>query len=151
LIEDLRPGPVALDTQVFIYFIEEDPRFIGVVDALFRAIDAGALRAVTSAVTLLECLVVPYRTKNRRLAQRYEALLTGSRGLLLVDLDRALVRTAAELRATFGLKTPDALQIAAALRVEATAFVTSDRRLPAVPGLEIVQLASLPAEGPGRL
>jgi hypothetical protein len=28
LIDDLKPGPVALDTQVFIYFIEEEKRFL---------------------------------------------------------------------------------------------------------------------------
>lgn len=31
LIEDLKGGPVALDTQVFIYFIEEDEHFLALV------------------------------------------------------------------------------------------------------------------------
>ena len=66
-------------------------------------------------MTLLETLVIPYRTGDLALAERYEALLARSRGLRLVDLDRPLLRAAAQLRATAGLKTPDALQIAAAL------------------------------------
>jgi predicted nucleic acid-binding protein len=141
LISELGGGPVAIDTAPFIYLIEENPRFIDRVDALFQAVDRGVLPAVTSGVTLLECLVVPYRTGDQALAQRYEALLTGSRGLTLIDLDRPLLRAAAQLRAALGIKTPDALQVAAALSVNATAYVTNDRKLPQVPGLRVLQLA----------
>jgi len=115
LIEDLRPGPVALDTQVFIYFIEEDKQFLPLVKPLFEAIDHGALLAVTSGLTLMEVLVVPYRTGNFSLADRYEALLTRSRGLRFIDVDRTLLRAAAQLRAAFRLKPPDAIQVAAAM------------------------------------
>ena len=43
MIDDLKPGPVALDTQIFIYFIEEDGRFLPLVKPLFEAIDRGDL------------------------------------------------------------------------------------------------------------
>ena len=36
---------------------------------------------------------------------------------------------------------PDALQLAAALSSGCKTFVTNDRRLPAVPGLRVVQLS----------
>lgn len=147
LIEDLADGPVALDTAIFIYFIEEHADFLGLVEPVFELIDRGAWRGVTSAVTLLECLVVPYRAGDLALGDRYEALLTRSRGLELVELDRPLLRAAAQLRATLGMKTPDALQIAAALRKGASVFLTNDRRLPAVRGLRVLQLGDyLPSE-----
>lgn len=140
LIRDLGPGPVALDTVVFIYFIEEDPRFLPVVEPIFSGVDRGRWEAVTSALTLLETLVVPYRAGNAALADRYEALLTRGRGVRLLDLDRSLLRLAAHLRAALPVKTPDALQLAAALTARCTAYVTNDRALPRVPGLEILQL-----------
>ncbi len=40
------------------------------------------------------------------------------------------------------VRTPDALQLAAAHSVSCTAFVTNDRRLPSSPGLKILQLSS---------
>ncbi|MBI5510231.1 MAG: PIN domain-containing protein [Deltaproteobacteria bacterium] len=141
MIEAIGRGPVAIDTAPFIYFIEENPQFIEPVSALFQAVDRGAFAAVTSGVTLLECLVIPYRTGDHTLAARYEALLTGSRGLTLIDIDRPLVRAAAQLRAATGVRTPDALQVAAALSANATAFVTNDRKLPTVSGLQVLQLA----------
>lgn len=141
LIEAVGAGPVAVDTAPFVYFIEEHPRFGPAVEPLFTAIADGELQAVTTGVTLLETLVVPLRRNDRRLAARYEALLTRSRGLELIDLDRPLLRAAAEVRAATGIRSPDALQIAGALRARCTALVTNDRRLPANLGLEIVQLA----------
>lgn len=147
LIRDLGPGPIALDTIVFIYFIEEDPRFLPVVEPIFSAVDQGRWEAVTSALTLLETLVVPYRAGNAALADRYEALLTRSRGIRLLDLDRPLLRLAAHLRAAVSLKTPDALQLAAALTARCTAYVTNDRALPRVPGLRIFQLRDYARSG----
>ncbi len=140
LIDDLQPGPVALDTAVFIYFIEEDGRFLDVVKPVFSAMDRGVLECVTSGLTLLEVLVAPYRADNLPLAERYEALLIRSRGLRLVDLDRSVLKSAALLRARLRLNPPDAIQIAAALAARCTAFVTNDRKIPAMPGLRIVQL-----------
>lgn len=141
LISSLGAGPVALDTSVFIYFVEEEPRYLRLVEPLFQAVDRGELRAVTSALTLLETLVVPLRAENRALAARYEALLTKSRGLRMINLDSNLMRTAAEIRALTGAATPDALQLAGALRGGATAFVTNDRPLPEIPSLRTVQLS----------
>jgi predicted nucleic acid-binding protein len=143
LTEVLGPGPVAVDTAVFIHLIEEHPVFLAAVRSLFARADRGETEIVTSAVTLLEVLVVPYRSGNEALAARYEAILTRSRGIRLVELDRVQLRTAAQLRARYGPRTPDALQLAAALTTRCSALVTNDRRLPPVPGLRIVQLADL--------
>lgn len=140
LTKELGPGPVALDTAIFIYFIEEHPTFLPLVEPVFSAIDRGKPEVVTSGLTLLETLVAPYRAGNSRLAERYEALLTRSRGVRLVDLDRSLLRAAAQLRAASNVKTPDALQLAAAVTTGCTAYLTNDRALPPLPGLRILQL-----------
>jgi predicted nucleic acid-binding protein len=136
-------GSVGVDTAVFIYFIEEHPTFLPLIRPLFQQADEGKRELVTSVLTLLEVLVVPYRVGNRALAERYEALLTRSRGIRLVDLSHDQLRAAAQLRAATGVKTPDALQIVAALSLGCKTFVTNDRRLPSVPGLRIVELSSI--------
>lgn len=141
-MQDLGRGSVAVDTAVFIYLIEEHPRFLPLVAPLFEEADKSARELVTSALTLLEVLVVPYRVGNRHLVERYELLLTRSRGVRLVDLTREQLRAAAQLRAVTGVRTPDALQIAAALGAGCKTFVTNDRQLPAIPGLRVIQLSS---------
>ena len=142
LTADLGGGSVGVDAVIFIYFIEEHPRFLPLLEPLFREVDAGRRDVVTSALTLLEVLVVPYRSGDHLLAGRYEALLTQSRGVRVADISRDHLRAAAQLRAATGVKTPDALQLVAALAAGCGAFLTSDRALPTVPGLRILQLSS---------
>jgi predicted nucleic acid-binding protein len=142
LIAEIGVGSVAVDTAIFIYFIEENPRFLSEIVPLFKEADQGKRELITSALTLLEVLVVPYRAGNRFLAEQYEALLTRSRGIRLVELSRDQLRAAAQLRAATRVKTPDALQLVAAIGAGCTTFLTNNRRLPLVPGLRILELGS---------
>jgi len=140
LIAEIGEGPAALDTTAFIYWIEESPAYLDAIAPVFRAADGGDIEIVSSALTLLEVLVVPYRAGDLGLAERYEALLTRSRGVRLIDIDTGQLRGAAQLRALYGVPTPDALQLSAALAARCPVFVTNDRRLPAISGLRILQL-----------
>jgi predicted nucleic acid-binding protein len=142
LIADLGPGAIAVDTAIFIYFIEEDPRFVPLVLPVFEEADAGKRELVTSAVTLLEVLVVPYRAGNVQLAERYELLLTRSRGVRMTDVTRDQLRGAAQLRAATGVRTSDALQLVSALGAGCRTFLTNDRAFPPIPGLRVIQLSS---------
>jgi predicted nucleic acid-binding protein len=142
LIDDVGTGPVAVDTAPFIYFIEAHPTYLPALLPLFTAADREQLTIVTSAITLLEVLVVPYRAGNMPLARRYEALLTGSRGMLLREIDRTQLLAAAQLLAVAGVRTPDALQLAAALSEGCAAFVTNDQRIRSLPNLPVVQLGN---------
>lgn len=140
LLKDLGDGPVALDTSIFLYFIEEHPLYLPLVEPLFEAIDAGELEAVTSSLTLLEVLVIPFRFSNAALIERYETLLTKSQGLRLVDLDRDFLRAVAQVRASTRAKTPDAIQLAAAMAAGCPVFLTNDDRIPGLPGLRVLRL-----------
>ena len=139
---DLGRGPVGVDTVVFISFIEEHPQFVPLLEPLFREVDGGRRELVTSALTLLDVLVVPFRSGDHLLAERYEALLTQSRGVRVAEISRDHLRAAAQLRAVTGVKTPDSLQLVAALAAGCAAFLTNDRNLPNIPGLRILQLSS---------
>jgi predicted nucleic acid-binding protein len=140
LLSDVGSGPVALDTSIFIYFIEENSAYLPLVEPLFAAIDAGELEAVTSSLTLLEVLVIPFRFANAALIGRYETLLTRSQGLRLVDLDRDFLRSVAQVRASTGAKTPDAMQLAASMAAGCPVFLTNDDRIPNLPGLRTLLL-----------
>ena len=142
LMNDIGRSPVGLDTVIFIYFIEEHPQFLRLIEPLFREVDEGRVEVITSALTLLEVLVVPYRTGDHLLAGRYESILTRSRGVRVADISRDHLRTAAQLRAKTGVKIPDSLQLVAALSAGCTAFLTNDRQIPTLPGLRILQVAS---------
>jgi predicted nucleic acid-binding protein len=138
LLSDLGAGPVALDSSIFIYFIEENPQFLPVLEPLFSAIAAGEIAATTSSLTLLEVLVQPLRASLPALAEEYEQILRQSSGIALIPVDTRLLRLAAHLRAATAMKTPDAIQLASALIAGCTAFLTNDHRIPQVPGIRLV-------------
>lgn len=140
LIAAIGKGPVALDSSIFIYLLEQHPRYLPLLRPLFIEVDRGGVQAVTSALTLLETLVVPYRAGNRELAAKYEAILTNGRGLTLAMIDLPVVRLAAEIRASTSVRTADAVHLATALLAGCTTFLTNDRRLPALGGLQALQL-----------
>jgi predicted nucleic acid-binding protein len=142
LIADVGEGALGIDTAIFIYFIEEHPQFLPLVRPLFESADRGERELVTSGVTLLEVLVVPYRAGDVQLAERYELLLTRSRGIRMVDISREQLRAAAQLRAATGVRTPDALQLVGAVGAGCKTFVTNDREWPSIPSLRVIQLSS---------
>jgi predicted nucleic acid-binding protein len=142
IVEDIGSGPVCLDTCIFIYFIEENHEFLEIVLPIFKAIDQGLLTAITSGITLFETLVVPFRKGDSELAGQYERILTCSPGIKMYELNREILKLGAYLRANLGIKTPDALQLAAAKKGGCSTFVTNDRRLPTIEGLTIFQLSA---------
>ena len=139
-VDPLRGGVVGLDTAPLIYFIEENPTYINTVGAFFQSMAAGDFRVVTSIITLLEVLVHPFRRNNVALAEQYRDILLNSQELTTVPLNQETAEEAARLRARYNIRTPDAIQVAAAVSQGATFFLTNDSRLPAIPGLQIIEL-----------
>jgi predicted nucleic acid-binding protein len=136
---------VAVDTAPFIYFVEKHPIFCPRVRPLFLALEAGDCLAVTSTVTLVEVLVQPLRNGNEALAQEYREILRSSSALRVAPVSAEIAAEAARLRATFGLRTPDAIQLATAVTLQAAAFLTNDAQFSKLrlPGLEILVLDSV--------
>jgi predicted nucleic acid-binding protein len=141
-INVLRGKTVGLDTAPLIYFIEENPAYIEIVRFFFEAMDRGDFMVVTSTVTLLEVLVHPLRSNNRELATEYRDILLNSR-LMTLEVSNAIAEQAAQLRATHNIRTPDAIQISAALNAGATHFFTNDIRLPEIPSIQIISIDAL--------
>lgn len=140
-INDLRGKTVGLDTAPLIYFIEENPTYLEAVKLFFEAMDRGDFTVVTSTVTLLEVLVHPLRSNNTALAAEYRDILLNSK-LMTVEVSNTIAEQAAQLRATHNIRTPDAIQISAAINAGATHFFTNDIRLPEIPAIQIVSLDS---------
>lgn len=113
------------------------------VDDVFDRIDAGLLPAVTSPITLLECLVVPCRLGRVRVQQDFTDLIVNGNNVTFASLGHAIAHRGAELRAKYNLSLPDALQVAAALAAGCDAFLTNDLDLKRVRELNVLILDEL--------
>jgi predicted nucleic acid-binding protein len=129
LLELLQGKKVALDTMVFIYAFEEHPVYLPLIKPLWHEVERGKIRAVTSTITLAECLVQPFRAKALELAARYKILFRDFPHLSVIPVSEEIAEKAAWLRAQYQIKTPDAIQLATAIDSGCHAFLTNDEDL----------------------
>jgi predicted nucleic acid-binding protein len=116
-------GLIYIDSCILIYAVEDrTPRGDDVRARLAHTEDHLAI----SPLVMLECLVAPLRANNLPLHDRFTRAFERCE---LIDLSVAEHLRAAELRARHGLRTPDALHLAAAQLSGCTALWTNDARL----------------------
>jgi predicted nucleic acid-binding protein len=132
-----------LDTAPVVYFVERNPQYVPIVDLVFDSIDAGLFDAITSPITLAECLIVPIRTGNAGLQKDFSDLIVEGNGVTFWFIDDAISHLAAELRARYNLTLPDAFQIAVAIASGCDAFLTNDQTLKRVTEISILVLDEL--------
>ncbi len=130
---------IYLDTVTIIYSIERFIDYIPLLDPMWQQLRLGTIQIMTSELALLETLVMPIRQANTDLIRRYETLLTSS-DLSLIPISQPILKSAADLRATTNLKTPDAIHAATAIATGCTIFLTNDIGFRNVPGLTTVIL-----------
>ena len=134
---------VALDTAPIIYFIERNPLYIDMLRSFFQAVNSGECAVVTSIMSLLEVLVVPLRRDDTNLARQYRDILFKTRGLTTMWVSTSIAEEAARLRASYNIRTPDAIQMATATFAQASFFLTNDSHLPSLSGLQTLVLNDL--------
>lgn len=115
---------VYLDSCIVIYLLEEHPKFSPIIRNTFKASENKTF--CISPLVELECLVGPLRTQNKLLIQRYESFFQYQ---TILEISPLAYRLAAELRARYRLKTPDALHLAIAHDCSCAEIWTNDNRL----------------------
>ncbi len=133
---------VLLDTNVFIYYLQQEPRFEPCVAPVFEMIARGEIKVFTSVITLLEVLVKPIQMRRQDLATQYAEILSQSPNISLIPVDEAIARRGGEIRATMtgSIKTPDAIQLATAEAAGVSFVITNDRDMRAFTGARVLLL-----------
>jgi predicted nucleic acid-binding protein len=131
-----------LDTAPVIYHVQSNPAYRSRTRAVFQRLSEGAFEAVASAITLAECLVHPLRAGDADLAGQFRNTITRGANTLYVGVD-AVVERAAGIRARYGLRLLDSLQLAAALASGCDAFLTNDHGLRRVEQIRVIVLDDL--------
>src|SRR5260221_10276157 len=134
---------IALDASVFIYHVQANPRYVGLTDRIFTWLEQPGHSAVTSTITMTELLVQPYRDSAGQRVNQFFALFATCPNLDWIAPDLEVADSAARIRATHRLRTPDALQAATALHARATALVTNDPVFERVDFIETLLLADV--------
>jgi predicted nucleic acid-binding protein len=92
---------------------------------------------------MLEVLVQPYRMGDIDRVNNFYALLSTFPHLEWIPPTLEIADMAAQLRAEYNLRTPDALQTATALTSRATGFISNDPAFRTLTGTEVLVLDDL--------
>lgn len=118
---------LGVDTVVFVYFLEHHPRHYAKAKTLFQRIETGELTGVISTLVFAELLVPAYRANDMERAEMLIQLLTSFPNLQALPLTSEISAEAARLRAVHGMRTPDAIHAATALKMNVDGIITNDR------------------------
>lgn len=116
-----------------------------VADGVLETISQGHVEAVASELVLLELLVAPLKKGEQDTADEIEMTLLHFPHLQLVPVTRGVLLRAADIRARYGVRSPDAIMIATAIESGATLSVTNDSAWKKVRKVETVLLRDLAA------
>ena len=133
-------GAIYLDASVVIYSVEKIEPYWNLLQPVWQSARLGAVTLMGSELLLLETLVKPIQNGDKLLETTFRELLTNSLEVQLVPITLTVLEQAIQLRATIGLKTPDAIHAAIALQVECRLFLTNDPVFRRISGLSAVVL-----------
>lgn len=125
---------IYFDSCIAIYLVEEHPVFAPSIEALLET--RPDAEVFISDLTVMECLVGPFRSGNRRLEDKFKRWFES---ILILPITNIIFTEAAQLRAKNpSLKTPDAIHLATAINNGCDEFWTNDERL-SISGMDMVR------------
>lgn len=139
-MKDLIGKIVGLDTMLFIYHIEDNPKYAAITERLFDTIEHGSCKAVTSILTLIELLIKPKREGNLIAVGDYRDMILTFPNLMVMDVNLRVSDIASDMRAKYRIRVPDAIQIASVIVGGSQSFITNDEGLKKVKDVNIILL-----------
>ena len=128
-----------LDASALIYLVDGDAAWAQAArQELQRLAElVPALEISISRLSVLECRVGPLRRGDQASLDRFDAFFAQP-DLVWVELTAPVVELATQLRASHGLRTPDALQAACCMQLGAgTVMLTGDADFEKISALQL--------------
>ena len=128
-----------LDACSIIYLIESQEQLGQKTRLLLTQALQNKAQLIVSRLSFLECRVLPLKTKDDDLLQLYNEFFQLP-SLQVIELTEDVINVATDLRASYSssLRTPDALQLACALKGKADTFLTGDKKLSVIQEIEVL-------------
>lgn len=136
-------APCYVDTNVVIALLDGLSLPTAAQRVFLDALDAGTTSAVTSALTLAECLVRPFSEADDVRISLVCEFLAGRPEFQVVAIDTETLVLAAQIRATSRNRLPDAIHIATAVQAGCAVLLSDDTGLRLPEGLRRVAWSTL--------
>lgn len=127
------------DTMLFVYWLEDHPTYAKRVQHILSRMEERQDRLCTSAFTVGEVLVGPYKLNASGTAQQIREVFE-SPFVEIVPFTLATADLYARIRAQHGVSPADAIHLACAAHAGTDLFLTNDAALPGrvIPGIHFI-------------
>jgi predicted nucleic acid-binding protein len=135
---------VCIDTNVFLNVLNKEETHYPHSKEVLLSVDKGILEAVIPALVISEVMTGFYLDKRNSDAEHFlSAIITDKRNVIApLNLDIAV--SSAKVKACTGLKLPDSIILATAIKTRAKFLVSNDNRFPeSYEGVRIVKSREL--------
>lgn len=133
---------VYIDTNIFIYFLDGKEPFFSTVSPFFDMVLNGEVIGYTGEAVIAETMVQPYKLGNIASIERFKSFFYQEDFLTIQAHDSKAFDFASKIAGTKGMKLVDSLHIATALQAGCDYFITHDKGIKPMEGIEIIQLAN---------
>jgi len=131
---------VYLDTNVFIYFLEQNPAYFPAVEQIMCAAKAQHFHACTGEIAVAETMVIPYRKRDANTIAQVRAFFSRKNFLSILPHDARIFDLAARLRAGKNIKFIDAVHLATASSSACAFFITNDKAIHSGANVQVISL-----------
>jgi predicted nucleic acid-binding protein len=134
---------VYMDTNIFIYFLEQSDGYYESVAPIIEACEAGKFFGYTGDVAIAETMIQPYRENNLTLIANFKAFFATENFLSIQSHDAVIFDLAAQLRGKRGMKFIDALHYASALKAGCSFFLSNDAGIKSDSLMDVIAINTL--------
>ncbi len=134
---------VYVDANAVIYSVEKIEPYCTLLQPLWDAAEQGDFLVMSSELIMLETLVKPLKTSDTLLETCFREFLLASQEVQLLPITLSILEQAGSLRASTGLKPPDAIHAATALTKGKIPFITNDLSFKRISGLSVMILQDI--------
>ncbi len=139
--QKLKIKNTALDTNVFIYYFENNANFGRSAKLIFDKLTNNQLRAITNITSLAEILSSPKLSNEA--VKKTKRLFLSVPNLEIYQVDENIALESARIRREYGFRLLDAIQLATAKYGRAKTFITNDENLKKFKEVKVILLSEL--------
>jgi predicted nucleic acid-binding protein len=127
------------DTMLFVYWIEDHPRYANLIRQLLLKMEKRQDQLCTSSFAVGEALVGPSKAGNREAATKMLDVFR-SPFVEVISFGLEAAEHYASIRANQALSPPDAIHLACAAQARIDLFLTNDNHLigKVIPGIQFI-------------
>lgn len=143
LIARMAGQRVYIDTNIFIFFLKNEPTYAPVVMPLIQTCADGRIFGVTGELVMAEVMVHPYRSRDAGIIAQHKDFFAQKNFLTIAEHESRFFDEAAMLAGQLGMKLIDAIHYRTAMNAGCQFFLTHDGGIPTSAALEVINIKEL--------